>query len=57
LNGQLIGSKRGTSKQNAKAEAAKDGIYTILTHEQYLAESAVIILSIQKGSSLRSLLC
>jgi len=50
LNGQLIGSRRGTSKQNAKAEAAKDGIYTILTNEQYLAESAVIILSIQKAS-------
>jgi len=50
LDNQVIGTKRGNSKQNAKIEAAKEGIKTILSSEKYLSESAAIILSIQKAN-------
>lgn len=50
LDNQVIGAKRGNSKQNAKIEAAKEGIKTILSNEKYLSESAAIILSIQKAN-------
>jgi len=50
IDNNVIGTKNGNSKQNAKAEAAKEGICTILTDEKYLTESAAIILSIQKAN-------
>lgn len=50
IDNVVIGTKRGNSKQNAKAEAAKEGIRTILMNEKYLTEGAAIILSIQKAN-------
>lgn len=50
IDGSIIGTKNGNSKQNAKAEAAKEGIRSILSDDKYLTESAAIILSIQKAN-------
>lgn len=46
---QVIGKRRGNTKQSAKAEAAKQGLRTLLTEKQFLTESAALILSIQKA--------